>query len=84
VKPDRRFDPQAEPTERKIMSLSLAIAVNILFVVALLSALAWFMSHPRKLTAHISSRHPGRHLSVVHEEAQEAEAWREQQERIAA
>ena len=66
------------------MSISLAIAANVLLVVALLSALAWFMSHPRKLTAHISSRHPGRHLSAVHEEARDAELQREQQERIAA
>ena len=66
------------------MSVTLAIAINILLVVSLLSALAWFMSHPRKLTAHISSRHPGRHLSLVHEGAREAEAWRDEQERIAA
>ncbi len=66
------------------MSLSLAIAFNVVLVAALLSLLAWFMSHPRKLTPHVSSRHPGHHLELVHEEARAAEVQREEQERIAA
>ncbi len=66
------------------MTLSLALTLNAIADVALVGGLAWFMSHPRKLTAHISSRHPGRHLSIVHEEAREAEAKRSEQERIAA
>ncbi len=66
------------------MSLALAIAANIVLVAALLGTLAWFMSHPRKLTAHISSRHPGAQLSLVHQEARRAETHREEQEQIAA
>ncbi len=66
------------------MTLSLAIALNAALVVALLGGLAWFMSHLRKLTPHVSSRHPGHHLSVVHQEAQAAEIRREEQDAIAA
>jgi hypothetical protein len=34
------------------MSLSLVIALNVIFDVALLGGLAWLMSLPRKLRAH--------------------------------
>jgi hypothetical protein len=34
------------------MSLSLVIAVNVVAMLALLGGLAWFMSHPRRLTPH--------------------------------
>jgi hypothetical protein len=38
------------------MSLSLALAINSVFVVALLGFLGWMMSHPRHLTPHSSQR----------------------------
>jgi hypothetical protein len=66
------------------MSLSLAVALNVVFITGLLGLLAWFMSHPRKLTPHVSSRHPGHHLELIHEEARAGEIQREEQERIAA
>jgi hypothetical protein len=65
-----------------MMTLSLALAANATLVLALLGGLAWFMSHPRKLKAHVSARHPGHRLTIVHNEAVEAEHRRE--ERIAA
>jgi hypothetical protein len=34
------------------MSLTLAIALNLVLDLGLLGALAWMMSHPRRLTAH--------------------------------
>jgi hypothetical protein len=34
------------------MSLSLVIAINVVAMLALLGGLAWFMSHPRRLTPH--------------------------------
>jgi|GEM_PF-5875581 hypothetical protein len=61
------------------MTLSLALALNAIADVALLGGLGWFMSRPRKLTPHISARHPGHRLSVIHGEAQRAERQREQQ-----
>jgi hypothetical protein len=66
------------------MTLSLAIALNAALVVSLLGGLAWFMSHPRKLTPHVSTRHPGDHLSLVHREAHLAERRREEQNALAA
>ena len=60
------------------MSLSLTITLIAILDLAMVSALAWFMSHPRKLTPHISARHPGNHLSIVHREAQRAELQREE------
>ena len=60
------------------MSLPLAIALIAFLDLAILSALAWFMSRPSKLTPHISARHPGHHLSIVHGEAQRAELQREE------
>jgi hypothetical protein len=36
------------------MSLSVAIAVIVVFDVALVGLLTWMMSHPRRLTAHVS------------------------------
>jgi hypothetical protein len=66
------------------MTLSLAIALNAVLAVALLGGLAWFMSHPRRLAPHVSTRHPGQRLSLVHVEAQQAELQREEQERVAA
>jgi len=64
------------------MSLPLAIALIILFDLSILAALAWFMSRPSKLTPHVSARHPGHRLSLVHGEAQRAE--RQRAEQIAA
>ncbi len=66
------------------MTLSLALTLNAIADVALLGGLTWLMSRPGKLTPHISSRHPGRHLSLVHQQACVAEAQREEQQRIAA
>jgi len=66
------------------MTVSLAIALNALADVALLGGLSWLMSRPAKLPPHISSRHPGHLLSVVHEEAHEAELMREQREELIA
>ncbi len=66
------------------MTLSLALTLNAIADVALVGGLTWLMSRPGKLTPHISTRHPGHHLALVHERARQAEAWREQQERMAA
>ncbi|MGO9487649.1 MAG: hypothetical protein ACLQBB_01320 [Solirubrobacteraceae bacterium] len=44
------------------MSLTLAIALNLIAAVALLGGLAWMMVHARKLTPHEPA---ARHLRVV-------------------
>ena len=48
------------------MSLPLAITINIVLCVLLLAALAWMMSHPRKLRPHVSESN--RRLSLVEQE----------------
>lgn len=35
------------------MSLTLAVALNVILDLGLLGGLAWMMSHPRKLTPHV-------------------------------
>lgn len=45
------------PTGGQTMSLSLALAINAVLDVALLAFLAYMMSHPRRLTPHLSRRH---------------------------
>lgn len=44
------------PTPRGAMSLSEAIALIVVLDVALLGFVAWMMSHPRRLTPHVSQR----------------------------
>ena len=51
------------------MTLSLAIAINVLADLALLGGVAWCMSYPRKFTPHVSARHNGDLLSTVPAEA---------------
>jgi hypothetical protein len=48
------------------MSLPIAIALNVVLCVALLSALAWTMTRPRKLKPHVSAA--GRRLVLVEEQ----------------
>ncbi|HME03800.1 MAG TPA: hypothetical protein VKG38_12320 [Solirubrobacteraceae bacterium] len=62
------------------MTLTLALAINAIAAIALVGALAWFMSRPTKLTPHISARHDSRRLAAVPAQA----AKFEQQESIAA
>jgi hypothetical protein len=67
------------------MSLPFTIALIAILDIGMLAALGWFMSRTSKLTPHISARHPGHRLSIVHGQALQAERRREErQERIAA
>jgi hypothetical protein len=48
------------------MSVPIAITLNSILCAVLVAGLAWSMSRPRKLKAHVSAA--GRHLSLVETE----------------
>jgi hypothetical protein len=62
------------------MTLSLALALNGIADVTLVGGLAWFMTRPRRLDAHVSARHGAHRLVMVPAES----AQEEHQDRVAA